>query len=292
MKKILQARIFLAMYFLGRKSPFHGKAAVCWGLACGVFITTFQSNEIKHLKIDAVNLSAEDRPAEAYFKSDVELKETLTLLRYAPSLGFRNVLANGVFLNFLQYFSDISSDVSKHNDVGQNLSPEFFEAIISLDPFYKEYYLFLSSSTTLYAAQPQKTIALMARGLEKMDPNLMHDSFYIWRYKGVDELLFLGDGQSAKHSFEKAAEWASRSDEPDSDLIEMASRRTAAFLAADPESRYAQIAAWSSVLSHALNDTIRKRAIERIEELGGSVDLQESDSVRIDSAHSHETLLN
>ncbi|MGB7250575.1 MAG: hypothetical protein WBC73_16685 [Phormidesmis sp.] len=108
-----------------------------------------------------------------------------------------------------------------------------------------------------------------------MNPDIMPNSFYVWRYKGVDELLFLGDSQSAQDSFEKAADWASRSDAPESELVEKASRQTADFLAADPESRYAQIAAWRSVLSNAVNEAIRDQAVERIQQLGGSIDMLE-----------------
>ena len=158
-----------------------------------------------------------------------KLQQRLSAIKNMPSLGFRNLLADSVFLSFLQYFSDVSDG----NSVENNLSPAFFESIISLDPFYRNYYLFLSSSTTLYAAQPQKTIEIMDRGLEKINPSIMPDSFYIWRYKAVDELLFLGDSRSARTSFEKAAEWASQSSDPDSELVGMASQQSADFLEND-----------------------------------------------------------
>ncbi|MGB3791035.1 MAG: hypothetical protein WA949_23720 [Phormidesmis sp.] len=201
-----------------------------------------------------------------------KLEQKLNSISHIPPLGFRNLLANSVFLNFLQYFSD----VSERETVGQNLSPMFFDQIISLDPFYRDYYLFLSSSTTLYAAQPQRTVDLMSKGLERINPSLLSDSFYIWRYKGVDELLFLGDSQAAKKSFRKSAEWAAFSNLPESDLVGAASQQTAAFLERDPDSRYAQIAAWNSVLSNAMNESIRDKAIERIRVLSEEVDPEDA----------------
>ncbi len=196
-----------------------------------------------------------------------KLQKQLESIKHMPSLGFRNFLANSVFLSFLQYFSG----VSERNTASRHLSPMFFEVILSLEPFYKDYYLFLSSSTTLYAAQPQQTVDLMSRGLKAIDPRLIHDSFYIWRYRGVDELLFLGDSQAAKKSFQKSAEWAKLSDLPESELVGTISQQTAEFLKTDPDSQHAQISAWGSILATAVNDTIRSRAIEQIRSLNESV---------------------
>mgnify|MGYP001791187532 CR=1 FL=1 len=195
--------------------------------------------------------------------STADLQQHLKTLKIIPTLGFRNLLANATFLNFLQYFSD----VSEQKIVSRHLSFEFFDTIITLDPFYRDYYLFLSESTTFYAAQPEKSIELMAMGLERIDPGLVSDSFYIWRYKGVDELLFLGDGESARQSFENAASWARHSNRADSDLIGRVSQQTADFLKQNPDSRYAQIAAWQSVLATSANEDIRKRAAQKIQDL-------------------------
>ena len=239
-------------------------------LICVSSVAYLQTGEVKQVRSQFAN---------AHIGAASNLQQRLSAVENMPSLGFRNLLADSVFLSFLQYFSDVSDG----NNVDENLSPLFFESIISLDPFYRNYYLFLSSSTTLYAAQPQKTIEIMDRGLEKIDPGTMPDSFYIWRYKAVDELLFLGDSQSARKSFEKAAEWASQSSDPDSELVGMASQQTADFLENDPDSHQAQISAWSSVLFNALDDTTRKRAAERIEDLGGRVDFLENSNVHIES---------
>lgn len=268
LKKTLEVENALTMNLSRRKSFCSGKTIAFCGFLCAVLTTALQLGEIEQTRMDAAN-----RPLEGSLENNVVLKQQLTTLKNIPTLGFRNVLADSVFLNFLQYFSDISEQ--SNIDIDQNLSPAFFDTIISLDPFYRNYYLFLSSSTTLYAAQPQRTVELMAKGLAEMNPDIMPNSFYVWRYKGVDELLFLGDSQSAQDSFEKAADWASRSDAPESELVEKASRQTADFLAADPESRYAQIAAWRSVLSNAVNEAIRDQAVERIQQLGGSIDMLE-----------------
>jgi len=237
---------------------------------CLIGLICFQIQEKKQLQ--EVDLLKENTGS---FYS--QQKQSLKLLERTPSLGFRNLVADGVFLSFLQYFSDFSEGESHR----ESLSHDFFSVILKLDPFYKDYYLFLSNSATLYAGQPQESVSLMNRGLEAITTHRPSDSFYIWRYKGVDELLFLGDSQSAQQSFETAAEWASQSEAPDSDVIESVSRQTAQFLARDPDSEFAQISAWASILTNATSDEVRERAIARIQELGGRVSKQQDGSIQI-----------
>lgn len=201
---------------------------------------------------------------ESSLEQSKKLKQQLLILKDSPSFGFRNLIADGLFLNFLQYFGDEQAEIATEND----LSSEFFDAIIAFEPFYRDYYLFLAGSTTLYAGEPDKTIELMNQGLSQMDvENAPDDAFYIWRYKAVEELLFLGDSQAAQRSFENAADWAASSERADSELMEELSRQTSEFLKKDPDSLLAQIAAWNSIVASALNEDIRERASQRVQEL-------------------------
>ena len=236
-----------------------------------MLITILQSSEMRELKNSAPLQSDSQTNA-------VGLKNRLIVLRHSPTFGFRNLLAGATFLNFLQYFSDTLT----YPDNSESLSPDFFDTILTFEPFYTPYYLFLSTSTTFHAAQPEKTVELMTRGLEQMEPTLLSDSFYIWRYKGIDELLFLGDGKAAQNSFETAASWAAQSDHPDSDLTEKASRQTADFLAQNPDSETAQMQAWGSVLASALSQTTRQQAISQIEKLGGTVTITENGQFKVE----------
>ncbi|MEO0644767.1 MAG: hypothetical protein AAFZ17_01225 [Cyanobacteria bacterium J06650_10] len=161
------------------------------------------------------------------------------------------------------------------------MSSRFFESIIQNDPYYQEFYVFLTNSVSLYAAQPERSAELMDKGLAALAKNRLDDSFYVWRYKGVDELLFLDDAESAKHSFEKAAQWAGESSLPESELMASISQQTADFIAQNPDSKDAQIGAWSSVLTTAVDDETRGRAIESIQELGGEVFIKENGGVTV-----------
>ncbi|MEO0456651.1 MAG: hypothetical protein AAF152_08715 [Cyanobacteria bacterium P01_A01_bin.114] len=191
----------------------------------------------------------------------------LELAKYAPAFGFNNVLSNWIFLQFLQYFGGDEL----RQQFGYQLSANFFEAILEKDPYYRDFYLFLSGSATLYAGQPEEAVALMANGLENLGPQQPPDSFYIWRYKGTDELLFLGDVQAAQQSYAMAAEWASQSSYVDGVLISEISQNMAQVLSQNPDSTAVKISAWSGVLSNALDDTARARATQEIRNLGGDV---------------------
>ncbi len=164
---------------------------------------------------------------------------------------------------------------------GYNNSSKYFEAVLKHDPAYLDFYLFLSGSSTIYAGQPEKTIDIIDRGLRELSPNQPTNSYFIWRYKAVDELLFLGDGKAAQRSFSTAADWARKSNDPDAGIVANLSQKTADFLEDNSASSVAQIDAWSSLLSTALDNETRARAIKKIEGLGGSVIIDESGQVSI-----------
>ncbi|MBE9111952.1 hypothetical protein IQ273_21325 [Nodosilinea sp. LEGE 07298] len=210
-------------------------------------------------------------------QQDQATAATLTLAQKMPAFGFDNLMADWFFLRFLQYFGDDEARA----ETGYSLSPEFFRVIIPNDPYYRMFYLFLSGSTSNFAAKPEQSVALTAQGLERLTPAFPSDGFYIWRYRGVDELLYLGDAEAAQKSYRIAADWASQSSHPDAPFVAENSQRTADFLARNPLSKQAQVNAWASVLSTAFDDDTRQRAIDRIEELGGTVIISEAGEVSI-----------
>ncbi|HIK56213.1 MAG TPA: hypothetical protein IGS37_13755 [Synechococcales cyanobacterium M55_K2018_004] len=191
----------------------------------------------------------------------------LAILQQMPSLGYDNLIASTTFLNFLQYFGDIPA----REKSDYSLSPEYFEVILRRDPFFREAYTFLSTSTALYAGMPERSIALTSEGLSHLTPTVPVGSFFVWRNKAIDQLLFLGDAAGAQQSFETAADWAIASGLPNSQNAAAVSRQTAQFLAKNPDSKAAQAAAWAMVLTNAPDDRTRRTAIEKIEALGGKI---------------------
>lgn len=204
-------------------------------------------------------------------------RERLNLQRYLPAFGFRNLFSDWIFINFLIYFGD--DELRAETDY--QLSPQFFEIILDLDPYFADSYLFLTGSTTLYAGQPEKSVSLIERGLESLGPGSPPRSYLVWRYKAIDELLFLGRTAAAQASFETAADWAEQSDDPDATNIGEVSRRTAEFLADDPDSRAAQIGAWTSIFTSAFDERAQALAQQRIEALGGIIEVLPNGAVQV-----------
>jgi hypothetical protein len=191
----------------------------------------------------------------------------LNFLNKMPSFGYNNLIADLVYLNFLQYFGD--DEV--RDKTGYSLSPEYFEVILERDPRFLAAYRSLSISTSLYAAMPERAIALSEKGLKSLSPSVPEKSYYVWRYKGVDELLFLGDAKAAQKSFATAANWASKFSDAESQMVANTSQKTAEFLSRNPKSKYAQISTWSIVLNNHVDERTQKRAIKEIETLGGKI---------------------
>ena len=212
-------------------------------------------------------LSAQTPSIQEMERQDVITAASLAMAQKLPTLGFDNLVANWFFLRFLQYFGDSSI----REQIGYALSPEYFRVILPNDPYYRMFYIFMSGSVSNFAGKPEISIEMLSQGLAQMTPTFPSDSFYLWRYKGVDQLLFLGDGVAAQQSFQTSADWARQSSHPHAPIIAESSQQTANFLLTNPDSRSAQINAWMSVLANAFDDGTRQRAVERIEALGGRI---------------------
>ncbi|MEM1279634.1 MAG: hypothetical protein AAGG53_06305 [Cyanobacteria bacterium P01_H01_bin.152] len=186
------------------------------------------------------------------------------LLQNIPALGFQNLIADWAFLQYVQYFGNRE----QRQITGYGLVEDYFEVIIDRDPYAYDPYIFLSTSLTLYAAQPQRAVELQEQGLQSLSPQLPPNSFYIWRQKGVDEILFLGDYEAAIRSHEIAADWAAQSAAPGAEQAAQSFRSTVEFLKNDPENPQVQANAWLQVVASAQDEQTRSIAIERIEAAG------------------------
>lgn len=240
-------------------------------ISCLTSIFFLQEDKLESLTQEAA-LSKEQA-----IRQEQETNAQLNFLSRIPSFGFDNLIADWAFLQFLQYFGDQEA----RNKTGYGLSPEFFEIIISRDPKFLRAYPFLSSSVSIYAGKPERTVELLEKGLQSLSPETTPRAYYLWRYKATDELLFLGNGQAARKSFEKAAEWANLSSDPESQAVAQASRQTARFLAKNPNSKRAQVNAWLMVLINAPDDPTRQLAVKRIQQLGGRVSINRQGEVKV-----------
>lgn len=170
----------------------------------------------------------------------------LNILKQAPTFSFNNLVSGWTFLNFLQYFGDDEA----RQKTGYDLNSEYFDVITRLDPRFAQSYLFLSNSVSHYQGNPQLAVEYMERGTKALSPQINPKSFIVWRYKGLDELLLLGDIPAAINSYEMAAQWTLGT--PEAYLAPLF-QQTADFLKQDPNSVPARFQSWLEVYLQAQN---------------------------------------
>ncbi len=245
--------------------------SVAIAVLCVGAIAALQVPQLQTLKNRSKTAALQD------IRRDLEAQAIqLQLLQKVPAFGYDNLLSDWVFLDFLQYFGDTA--IRDRTDY--SLSPNFFAVVIPRNPHFIDAYTFLSTSTALYAGQPEQSVAITGQGLASLSPKIS-GAYFVWRNRGIDQLLFLGDAQAAQQSFEMAAEWADQSTDPGHENIAAFSRQTAQFLATNPNSKTAQVAAWTMVLSNAPDDRTRNTAIARIRQLGGDLVVNPDGSVQV-----------
>jgi hypothetical protein len=216
-------------------------------------------------------------PSELY-KAETKADQVLLEIQArTPTLGFDNILADWNLLKFIQYFGDISA----RKQTGYELTPQFFQAIVKNDPRFTQALLMLSSANSLYALSPQKTVELLNQALTSITPQLSPLAPYIWTYKGVDEMLFLGDSKAAQHSYEMGAKWALERGGEEGKAVAKRNSETAQFLATNPNSKKARTASWMSILGNAINEETKQRAIKEIIALGGKVSINNNGEIAI-----------
>ncbi|MBD2577314.1 hypothetical protein [Oscillatoria sp. FACHB-1406] len=226
-------------------------------------IARLQIPELKRLTAEGQQVSPER------YQREVQLEQLrLKAFQNLPAFGFDNLLADWVFLQFVQYFGDDDARAV----TGYSMVPDYFKIVLKRDPRFRDAYYFLATGGTLYAGRAEETNALMEEGLKSVTPQVPFHSYYILRHKGINELLFLPNSQQkAQKTFEQAAEWAEIYNDEESQRAARASRSMAQYLENNPESKVAKVAAWGSVLQSVPDEMTQKRVIQKIRELGGEV---------------------
>jgi len=239
-------------------------AAFGLGLLCLAGVVGLQQEKLEELQ--------QETDPQQSLQMEAAKASRLSLLKHFPAFGFDNLLADAVYLDFIQYFGDTQA----RKQSGYKLVPDYFDAVIERDPRFVQAYLYFSPASTIYAGQPGKTVALMNRGLKLLDPGTLPRDYFIWSYKATDELLFLEDFPAAEASYRQAAAWARLHSDAESQAVARRSLQTAEFLARNPDSRKLKAETWTSYLNKVSDQAARERVIREIEALGGKVIAQET----------------
>lgn len=192
---------------------------------------------------------------EDYLSQEQEQARFIEFQQQTFSLGFDNLSADLSYLNFVQYFGDRAA----RETIGYQLVPDYFEVINKTDPRFTHAHLTLSIANSMYAGDPDKTISLMTKALDKVDPE-SKDAALLWTSKGLDELLFFGDKNAAIKSYKTAAKWANIEQVSRPDGLTIKDLEQALENTTEIKLKETQIRAWSSVLVY-IKDHQRSREI-------------------------------
>lgn len=188
----------------------------------------------------------------------------LKVLKVFPSFGFDNLIADWTFLRFIQYFGDEAA----RQQTGYALNTNYFEVITQHDPYWVEIYPFLSTAISYYLAKPEMAIDLMDRGTTVLSPQIDPQAWRVWRYKGIDQLLLLGDIPGSIRSHEMAAQWTAGT--PDEKLGPLF-QQTALALSREPDNRLVRFMAWNELYYRSSDQIVRQRAEEELLKLGAKM---------------------
>jgi len=202
-----------------------------------------------------------------YFREEKLEGTRLGIINSLPNFGLRNLIADWMFLQFVQYMGD-----SEAREVtGYDLIPEYYQAIVERDPRFTSAHFHLSPANSIFAGQPKLTIKLLEKSLAHISPDSAERAFQLWIYKATDEFLFLGDTEAAKQSYQKAQQWAKKSDYPGRKGTASYAQRMKQFLETNPDTTQGRVAAWGMVLMMSESEKVQEEATAEVEALGGEV---------------------
>jgi hypothetical protein len=218
------------------------------------------------LQLFSLQNNFSETSAQKYSQQVVKKKAQLNLINKIPLLGFDNIIADWLFLNFIQYYGDNEA----RETTGYGLAPDYFQTIVKLEPRFIVSYFFLEPATTLFALQPQISVTTISQGLEFISPDTPLAS-ELWIIKAINELLFLGNTQAATNSYRQALEWTKK-DKPQVNPNKIKRlEETIKFLESDPDSRRAAAGGWAALLSRARDTKTKEKILYYLDRLGAEV---------------------
>lgn len=216
-----------------------------------------------------------------------EQRKLRALQKLPPSgFGFNNLLADYVFISFLQYYGDDLARVE--HQTGYGLSKEYFQIIVDRKPYFFGSHSYMTSSVGILGGEPQTSIELLDKILTKLEPERFPLTYSVWQRKAIDEMLFLGDNKKAKESTLKAIEAMDRAKFPPEyrealEGIKTILLQRVEFLSGEFDSIKARRLGWFTILNNAPDLRIRKIAVAELQKVGVAIEISPEGEVKLNS---------
>jgi hypothetical protein len=245
-----------------------------------LLVVTVSLSGIVALQFSQIDKQNKRSGIDLYQQQEKQEKFQLNLLNKSPAFGLENIIADWSYLKFIQYFGDSNARES----IGYSLSPHYFSAIVDRDPKFVSAILKLDTATSLFAADPQTSVKLLDQSLNSIPSKFLsipNPPYYLWMFKGINELLFLGKPLSTKQSYSMAVKWAKEYPNEASKRFINSTNQTIKFLEKNPSSKVAQIGSWAALLGNAVDKKTQERAIKEIISLGGEVLINQNGKLNV-----------
>jgi hypothetical protein len=244
-----------------------------------LLLLSFSSIGIILLQYSVIVKKTGERNLLSYQTEDKNEAIQLSFVNKTPSIGFANIMSSWLYLKFIQYFGDTEA----RNKTGYALTNDYFTEIANRDPRFMDAFFRLDTAMSLFAASPQRSVELLKKVLESSPPKFITQipPYYLWRAKGNNELLFMGDAKAAQKSYANSIISANAYNDEDSNRIATISRDSIKFLENNPDSKLARIGAWVSILSNHPDKKTVERVTQEIEKLGGKVTVNQGGAITV-----------
>jgi hypothetical protein len=246
-----------------------GLAILCGIVFCSLSLIKLQQKQL------AQNVLTQDK--NTYLKQEKYLQAAIKIQQKMPAFGFDNLFADWTYLQFIQYFGDTEA----RENTGYSVVTDYFQAVVDRDPNFVQSHLVMSSANSLFATRPEKTVDLLNQALETVTPKIPNYPFFLWTYKATDEILFLGDLEAAKNSYEMASQWASLRHDDIGKEMSGRYQTTAKFLATNPDPTQAQFGAWMSILSGSQDRKTQDYILNKLKGLGAEITIDANGKLQI-----------
>lgn len=248
-----------------------------------IIVIVFSISNIIFLQKDQITTEKEILNKTAYLQEEKFIQIETKLLGNLPHFGFQNLVADLLYLKYIQYFGDTEA----REETGYGVSADFFKGVVKQDPRFVNAHLKLAPGTSLFAGFPDVSVDLIDESFKFITPETLstpYPAYYLLIYKGTDEMLFLSDYEGAKKSFLTAAQWAEMDtlNPEEGKQVAQSLRNRVKFLETQkPDSLAARIGAWTLVLSVNSDPQTVERVVREIEKLGGKVTISPDGVLRV-----------